>query len=361
MRLLGDENLACATRLFSPLGELRLLPGRRIAREDVTHCDALLLRSVTKVTAELIRNSGLRFVGTATIGTDHIDLQALRDAGIVFAAAPGCNAEAVADYVLSAVAHWCEAKSRRLELLRIGLIGCGHVGQAVERRFSALGCEVLVYDPPRAQRGELASIRFANLFDCDVVSLHVPLSQHGPHATRGMIAQRELQQMQAGQCLINAARGGVIDEKALKARLAQPDAPDAILDTWENEPEIDAELLARCFLATPHIAGYSEQGRIRGSWMIYQALCRFTGRPVEQTLTELLPPCQAMPSSLHTLEQALKTAYNIVEDDRKLRELVKCPGGFDRLRRYYPMRREFSSLQITSADPSIKAAGFTAL
>ncbi|MDZ7828989.1 MAG: 4-phosphoerythronate dehydrogenase [Halofilum sp. (in: g-proteobacteria)] len=278
MRVVADENLAAAKTALGSFGEVVLRPGREIGPADVADADALLVRSVTRVNERLLRDSPVRFVGSATIGIDHVDTAWLSERGIAFAHAPGCNAVAVADWVVAVLAALRAQGRHAFGSGTVGLIGAGNVGGRVRARLEALGYRVQVCDPPRAaHEGPAGFVDLDTALANDVVTLHVPLTADGEHPTAGLVDAAALARIPAGGILLNAARGGVVDEDALASRL--DDGPDlqAVLDTWAGEPEIDADLLARVALGTPHIAGYSLEGRLRGTAMVVAAAAEFFG------------------------------------------------------------------------------------
>ena len=364
-RLLADENMSGLGPLFAGLGELRTKPGRAIGPADLAGVDALLIRSVTRVDAGLIAESPLSFVGSATIGVDHVDQPALAARGIAFASAPGCNADAVGDYVLSAIAAWCQQQGRDdWRQLKVGVIGRGHVGGSLQRRLSALGVEVRACDPPLAARGVAGLVDLEAVLASDVISLHVPLTRSGQWPSAGLIGADELATLAQGQLLINTSRGGVVDESALKQRLDQPRPPAVVIDTWENEPLPDSELVNRVWLATPHIAGYSREGRLRGSWMIATALAKHLGRPVPVDLEQVLPPRLRRKAKPKNLVECILAGYDVRHDDAAFRRLAgdaaeASGAGFDRLRRDYPMRAEFSRIRFADLPAGAQAAGFS--
>lgn len=357
MHIVADENLPLLSEFFQDLGEITALSGREICAQDVAHADVLLLRSVTNVNAELLANSKVRFVGTATIGQDHIDLDYLQANNIRFARAPGCNAHAVGDYVLSALSVLADAQGREMTALTVGIVGVGSVGFALRQRLEAMGLTVLACDPFKdAQEvGELVSLD--SVLSADVVSLHTPITTTGKAPTHHLINAERLAHMQPDACLINSGRGAVVDNQALLQHLQKNPQFKVVLDVWENEPTPNIDLLAHCFLATPHIAGYSLDGKMRGSEMVYQQLCEFLGLPKRLKLPQFLPEAgikridftDQIP--LHqALRTALRAAYEIRVDDGLMRAhflRANTSGGlFDKLRRHYPLRRDTSQLRI---------------
>ena len=277
MKIIADENMPNVEALFSHLGTVELVNGRNLTHEQVKDADILLVRSVTKVTQALLAGSSVRFVGSATIGVDHIDLEYLAQANIAFSSAPGCNAEAVADYVFSALSHLYMTKKLPWLKRKIGVVGYGNVGKTVYQRFAQMGCEVCVYDPFKVpDQGDVNFVSLAEILTCDVISLHAPLTTSGSYPTKDMLGAEELSQLSSGVAIISAGRGGVINESALIERHKQLQGDmHLVLDVWDGEPLINQELAAIVDIATPHIAGYSKQGREKGTWMVYLALCEY--------------------------------------------------------------------------------------
>lgn len=293
MLIVADENIPLLDSFFGEIGEIRRVSGRTMTASDVRDAEVLLVRSVTRVGPELLEGSKVRFVGTATIGTDHVDEEWLARNGIRFSAAPGCNANSVAEYVLSVLSVHAERRGLAdWTRLSVGIVGVGNVGSELSRKLDRLGFDVRLCDPPRAELEDEADTSFVSLEEamtCDVVTLHTPLTRNQPHATYHMVGAAELEGLSADQLLINAGRGEVIDTQALKARLSQTSAPVVALDVWESEPAIDPELVQQVWLATPHIAGYSLEGKVQGTEMIYRALSRYLGFPVRKQAGQFLP------------------------------------------------------------------------
>jgi erythronate-4-phosphate dehydrogenase len=313
----------------------------------------LLVRSVTRVDRELLDNTAVRFVGTATIGTDHVDAGYLNDRGIAFTSAPGSNAQSVAEYVACAIVHVFQGDSTRLSGKTLGIVGRGNVGSRVLRIGHALGMRCLVNDPPLQQ--SIGGKGFAPLeevtAEADIVTLHVPLTRSGDYPTVNMIDEGFIGKMKPSAMLINTSRGGVVDEKALCSLRTRLGA--VVLDVWENEPAIDFKTLAEADIATPHIAGYSYDGKVRGARMLFDAAAAF----LKSTITwgEAVSETEAMEKTIDVREAqrpllfALEAAYPIMEDDARLRKIVdqKDPGAyFDELRKKYPTRLEFEHFTI---------------
>ncbi len=368
MQIVVDENLSLTDYFFSAFGEVTAYAGRGIRAENLSHADALLVRSVTKVTPQLLHDAAhlnpthqsIGFVGSATIGTDHLDVDGLRAMGVVVANAPGCNAQAVAEYVVTAILTLQPERALSAEFT-LGIIGLGNVGSRLTRLAQRLGWRVVGVDP-FIQRTDIEQVTLAEMLpQVDVVSIHVPLTQHIAEATFHLIDAQALALMKSDTMLINTARGPVVDEAALMAdfaRAALHNRPirTVVLDVFEHEPRISDALLRNLAIATPHIAGYTLEGKARGTEMIYQAFCQWQGIESSLTLDGMLPfmpeifdPAQSL---LEQLPRLLPQIYNMYTDDAALRACLKQdddgqafidPVDFDRLRRDYPLRREWSS------------------
>lgn len=380
MLIVADENIPLLDSFFGDIGDIRRVNGRNLSRDQVQDADILLVRSVTRVDQALLEGSRVRFVGTATIGTDHIDQAWLDARGIGFAAAPGCNAASVAEYVLSILSLYAERRGiEDWSTLSVGIVGVGNVGAELARMLQRLNFTVKLCDPPRQESEPEQAEEFvplAEVLECDVVTLHTPLTRQGAHATNHMLSEKELALVGPDQLLINAGRGEVIDGEALLARLSQPDAPTVALDVWEQEPRISPDLVEKVWLATPHIAGYSLEGKVQGTEMVYQALCRYLGLPVRKKSGQFLPePALSKVSFTSSVDEdeavqvALRACYDPRRDDARLRLTMSgAPDeraqAFDRLRRDYPVRRECSSLKVQlkgsskSIQDRFKAIGF---
>lgn len=358
MLIVADENMPLVDVLFSPLGEVVRKPGRQLGAADVRKADALLVRSVTRVTREMLAGSRVRFVGTATIGTDHIDLAATQALGITLASAPGCNARAVAEYVLTCLYMLADEQGWAPHSRTVGVVGLGNVGRQVAGLLMAAGFQVTGCDPLLAQ-SPVSGVELRPLDelirDCDVLALHTPLTRTGPHSTFHLLNDERLQRLRPDQILLNAGRGEVIDNAALLSRLSTGDAPTVILDVWEGEPRVMPALLEKVRLGSPHVAGYSQEGKWRGTAMVHEAYCRFAGITPVITLSSLdLPkgPVLECPQA-NTLSSLLAhltgQLCDVARDDAALRASLADPDpalAFDRLRRDYPPRFEFSSCTI---------------
>ncbi|QIZ62211.1 4-phosphoerythronate dehydrogenase [Acinetobacter indicus] len=349
MKIIADENLAFTDYFFAEFGEISHRPGRTLTAQDLHDTEALLVRSVTRVNAELIQHSKLRFVGSATIGTDHLDIAALEQQQIRWSNAAGCNAQAVAEYVITALLHVRPALLEAGQQFCLGIIGLGNVGSRLAVMAELLGWKVVAYDP-LVQRESVQQLALADvLAQADAISIHVPLTKTGPYPTYHLFNAETLAQMKPDAILINSARGPVVAEQALMADIQQTGRA-VVLDVFEHEPEISAELLHLVTLVTPHIAGYSLEGKARGTQMIYAAFCEVFGQMAHKRFESQLPPCSDYFSGQPlkaALQQHLPQMYDIAADDAKLRACLKDgkvdQQAFDHLRKTYPLRREWAA------------------
>ncbi|MHC8315200.1 4-phosphoerythronate dehydrogenase PdxB [Pseudomonas sp. LB3P31] len=373
MLIVADENIPLLDAFFESFGEIRRVPGRSIDRATVAEADVLLVRSVTNVNRALLEGSKVRFVGTCTIGTDHLDLDYFQQAGITWSSAPGCNARGVVDYVLGSLLTLAEIEGADLKQRTYGVVGAGEVGGRLVKVLQGLGWKVLVCDPPRqaVEGGEFVS--FEQIIEqCDVISLHTPLKKHGAQSTWHLFDKNRLNQLKPGTWLINASRGPVVDNAALRNVLLEREDLQAVLDVWEGEPEVDVALADLCVLATPHIAGYSLDGKQRGTAQIYQAYCAFLGQPAEVQLSDLLPApwlaqvtLNAQTDPAWALAMLCRGVYDPRRDDADFRRsLVGSVGeqraAFDLLRKHYPLRREIDGLQVRIEGESVELRGIVA-
>jgi erythronate-4-phosphate dehydrogenase len=359
MRIVADENIPLLDAFFQGFGEIRRYPGRTLDRAAVADADILLVRSVTKVTRELLEGTPVRFVGTCTIGTDHLDLEYFEEAGIQWSSAPGCNARGVVDYVLGSLLTLAEIEGADLAQRTYGVVGAGQVGGRLIKVLQGLGWNVLVCDPPRqaAEGGDYVSLDEI-VARCDVISLHTPLEKSGDSPTWHLFDRSRLQQLKQGAWLINAARGPIVDNLALRDVLLEREDLQAVLDVWEHEPQVDAELADLCVIGTPHIAGYSLDGRQRGTAQIYQALCDHLGQPASIRLEDLLPSqwlaqvtLDAETDPVWALNMLCRGVYDPRRDDADFRrslhpDATQQKQAFDALRKHYPPRREIEGLRV---------------
>lgn len=366
LRLVADENMpgveACCARLGRHVEVVRR-PGRSLSAADVAAADILLVRSITRVDAALLAGSPVRFVGTATIGTDHLDIPWLEAQGIAWASAPGCNARAVGEWVLNVLVQLAAEQGVTLAGRTLGIIGLGHVGRQVAQLVRLLGIDVIACDPflaPPDLPPALADVPLLALDEllaqADMVTVHTPLTRSGPHPSHHLLDAGRLASLRPGAWLINAARGPVVANAALKAVLARGGLT-AVLDVWEGEPDLDVDLLALVRHGSPHIAGHSLEGKWRGTWQIMLAASVALGLDLHGELSDILPDegglSLTLPASAAAPEARLATLLRAViplaEDDARLRAARQEPdpaAAFDRLRKNYPMRREFPAHHV---------------
>ena len=382
MKIYFDENMPFAKEFFSEIchvhignddsldgeqGELIPFSGRTLTAEQVADADVLLVRSITQVNEKLLHlNDKISFVGSATIGTDHIDLSYLAKRNIRFHSAPGCNAISVAEYVLSALVVLAERYLLNLSSLTVGIVGGGNTGTRLSEKLTALGITHKICDPllEKQQKEKQAEdtickpvdtrnyVSLTEILACDVISLHVPKIVGGDHPTDKLINADNLALLREDQILISACRGDVIDNHALLALKESGHALKVVLDVWQGEPEVLEALIPYTEIATAHIAGYSLEGKARGSEMLYQALCQQLEITPKYQLKNFLPPA-SIPSveinqdfSQILLSQLVKMVYDVRRDDAIFRQQLSVQG-FDSLRKNYPVRREFSAVTVT--------------
>lgn len=362
MRFLIDENLPAVNTLFATCnGEqqhLSFFSGRNISAAQLAAAEVLLLRSVTVVDNTLLDQApDLKFVGTATIGTDHIDTFALAERDIGFANAASCNAIAVGEYVLSAALLVAERAKIDWRGKRGLIVGAGNTGMQVAQRLTALGMQIAFIDPPLQRAGvALAYSDWSELATFDFVSCHVPLTKTGNDSTWHLLDEAKIANLKAGVTLVNASRGAVVANQPLRQRMQQRADMHLVLDVWEEEPNVDADLVNLVAIATPHIAGHSIEGKIRGSFLLYKALYRYfnwTSAPIDEHT--VLPPALSNTKYIsHSLTQAdisqlVHGVYNISEDDRLFRKHGLTAVGFDQLRKEYRLRRELSAQRVSGS------------
>ena len=369
MKLVIDANIPAADACFGTLGTLTRVPGREINAAHLHAADALIVRSITQVNDTLLADSSVRFIGTCTIGTDHIDHSALAQRDIAFASAPGCNAEAVVDYVLSSLLTLAERDGWQLSERTVGIVGVGNVGSRLQARLTAMGVATLACDPPRAAAEDTQVFHSldALIERCDVFCLHTPLTRQGPNATYQLLNAQRIEELAPGSVLLNAGRGDCVDGLALRSRLAGKGDISAIVDVWEEEPDIDAGLRDLVSLATPHIAGHSLDGKLRGTWMIEQALARHCSQPRDLTFVDICPPPalawlhlqQALPPE-DALRLCMRAVYDVRRDHDALQRQTLQQGmrkGFDDCRANYPLRREFATLNVQLSGQAVELEG----
>ncbi|GAB5533797.1 MAG: 4-phosphoerythronate dehydrogenase PdxB [Rubricoccaceae bacterium] len=376
LRLVADANIPAALEAFSGFGEARLLPGREIERRHLVDADVLLVRSVTRVDAALLEGTPIRFVGTATAGTDHVDADALRQLGVAFASAPGSNATSVVEYVIAALLALASDRGVGLAGRTLGVIGAGQVGSRLIPRARALGLHVVASDPPLDASRGLADVVLVELAEvlhrADILTLHTPLStpETSAHPTLGMIDAEALQTIRPGAWLVNAARGRVVDGIALAEALGRRQLGAAVLDVWPKEPDPDPELVERVALGTPHIAGYSFDGKLAGTRQLEAALRAWVedpplpwdASPWLEPPSPLVVTAPAAPADASDpvqqaawLHAVARQAYDVRADDARFRSALRDAddraSAFTTLRKTYPVRREWSNYSIQGVIP----------
>jgi erythronate-4-phosphate dehydrogenase len=363
MKIVADENIALVKECFSSIGDVQVLSGRKITPDIIADADCLLVRSITPVNEKLLSRSKVKFVATATIGFEHVDVDYLKNRKIGFASAPGSNANSVADYIVAALLSVGKKHKITLEGKSIGVVGVGNVGGKVAKKCAALGMKVLLNDPPLfRQTGNPKYRPLPELFDSDFITLHTPLTFEGIDKTFHLADEKFFASLRPGCVFTNTARGAVHDTVALKNAIKSDKLGAVILDVWENEPNIDCELLRLVDISTPHIAGYSLDGKIAGMIMIYNAACEYFGWKPKCKIEDFLPPPivpqitidKIGPDLQATLRETVQQVYPINRDDFNTREIAMVEPGkrgrfFDDLRKNYPVRREFQNTQIILA------------
>lgn len=357
MKIIADENMPNVEALFSGLGDVTLVSGRDLTNDMLEGADVLLVRSVTKVNEALLSGTSIKYVGSATIGTDHVDKNYLVSKGIGFNSAPGCNAEAVADYVFSSLAHLYLNKGLDWLKASIGVIGQGNVGKCVAGRFAALGCDVSVYDPfVTSDIKGVRNVDLAELLRSDIVCLHAPLTHVGDHPSFDMVGSKQVASLRAGQTIISAGRGGVINEEALVQRFKELKGNlNLVFDVWHQEPAPNMVLAGLCDLATPHIAGYSKQGREKGTWQIYKSMCKHFGLTVKSDYAQAVSQgsigiiqLSKELSRIESLSRAMLSMYDPSRDSVRFLRVMHSDQEkpFDWLRKHYVERDEFNTCVI---------------
>lgn len=372
MKIVADNKIPYLKGVLEPYAEVAYKPGAEISNGDVRDADALIVRTRTKCDEQLLEGSSVKFIATATIGFDHIDQEYCRKRNITWTNAPGCNASSVQQYIASVLATLGTSMSSIPEKPAIGIIGVGNVGSKVEKLARILDMDVLLNDPPRERaEGGTQWCTFRKIQEnADIISFHVPLIAEGQDKTFHMADREVLDRLHPNTIVINTSRGEVVDNTALKQAVNNGQIKTAILDVWENEPEIDLELLNLVELGTPHIAGYSRDGKANGTAQSVRALSRFFGLGLNDWYPGNIEPPQNPVIQLNDQDirpreavyHAIKTTYDVVEDDNRIR---RNPEEFEKQRGNYPVRREFNAYTLSSNSylsdntrQKLKALGF---
>lgn len=357
IRIIADDKIPFLKGVLEPYAKVTYLPGNQINKNSISGTDALLVRTRTRCNHELLSGTPVKFIGTATIGFDHIDTEYCEKNGIKWTNAPGCNSSSVQQYIASALLRISGETGFSLKDKTLGIIGVGNVGSKVQNLATALGMNVILNDPPRArkERKKIFSSLDHLLNESDIITLHVPLNLDGQDKTYHLFNSETIGRFKKGSWFINSSRGEVVETEALKDALGSEKLAGAVIDVWEWEPEIDIPLMHMSFIATPHIAGYSADGKANGVSMIVKDLCESFDIPLGDWYPSEIP---APPESVLTIdcngkstEEILRRAifhtYNIIEDDIRLRF---DPTRFEKERENYPVRREFSCYTIDLKD-----------
>ena len=366
LKIVADENIPALEHYFSPLGTVHTYAGRSLSRRDVEDADVLLVRSVTSVNSDLLAGSAVRFVGSTTIGVDHLDTHYMDSHSIVWRNAPGSNARSVVEYMISVFCALQLLDPLLKAQKRVGIIGMGMVGGSLYQQLSALGIQCRGYDPLISPDRWPVMTDLSSVLDCDVICLHTPLTNDGPAPSHHLIDATVLERLKPGSVLINAGRGAVVDNAALLARLQRDNCVMAVLDVWENEPKINVRLLDKLAIVTPHIAGYSYDGKLAGTRQLAQACRQWlgvdaladAGGGTREPLSLDRPPSG---TTADQISQCVLAAYNVMHDDRRMRNLVgstEIGSAFDCLRKHYPRRREFAHYRVEDSDVTSDTADY---
>lgn len=361
-----DDAVPLAQEMFSSLGKVTCIPGKKIQAKHLEKADALIVRSRTEVNQSLIEKSPVQFIGSTVVGLDHIDQPLLKEKEISFYSAQSCNANSVAEYVITCIINYAEQKQMPLEEKTLGIIGVGNVGKQVQKKAIALGLSVLANDPPRQEIEKHA--QFVNLetaLTADIITFHTPLNLSGPYPTHHLLNRHNINQVNKQALIINAARGGIIDENAWISYANQNPNLTSIIDCWENEPNINPKLHAIANIATPHIAGHALEAKIKGSLMVYKTLCLFWKQPETNDWQHHLPK---MPNTIqlnssssiqHDIYRVLAKCYQPLNDHKAIN--LTNNTDFETYRRHYPIRREWSEYPVKTTNNLLLKKKLTSL
>jgi erythronate-4-phosphate dehydrogenase len=357
MKIVADDKIPFLKGVLEPYADIVYFQGKEITRKILMNADALLIRTRTKCTEDLLMGTPVKFIGTATIGFDHIDIEYCRKKNIFWTNAPGCNSSSVQQYIAAALLKMASEFRFDLTGKTLGIVGVGNVGSKVEKFARIIGMNVLMNDPPRArfEAGKDFVSLGTILYESDIVTLHVPLNFVGEDRTYHLFNSHTFKKMKKNSWFINASRGEVVETTALKKALDSGKFGGAILDVWENEPDIDLELMSKTFLATPHIAGYSTDGKANGTSIVINALCKHFNLPLKEWYPGDVPKPEKPLITINCkghgdediIREAVSQTYNIDEDNIKLRF---NPADFEKQRGDYRIRREFSAFTVNQID-----------
>ncbi|MCR4824739.1 MAG: 4-phosphoerythronate dehydrogenase PdxB [Bacteroidales bacterium] len=354
MKIVCDDKIPFLRGVLEPFAEVVYLPGKQTTPDVVRDADAIITRTRTKCKAELLEGSRVKVIATATIGFDHIDTAWCESHGILWRNAPGCNSWSVKQYIASVLVSLARRHGLDLSAMTLGVVGVGNVGSKVAEVASLLGMKVLLNDPPRARaEGPAGFVSLDELMErSDIVTLHVPLTREGEDATWHLFDAARIGRLRKDQFLFNSSRGPVVDNAALKAALKAGSLRGAVLDVWENEPDIDRELMGLLEYSTPHIAGYSADGKANGTTMSVRTVASVLGLPLTAWTASGVPaPAQPLSfcidaagkSDAQVLSEAILHTYDVQRDTDALRA---APDQFEKLRGDYPVRREPTAFSL---------------
>ena len=365
LNILAGENIPYLKEAVEGLGTMTISPGRAITSADLQDTQILLIRSITPVDEKLLRGTPVEFVGSASAGIDHMNIAYLQSRNIKFASASGSNANSVAEYVMVALLLLAKQRNFELKGKTIGIVGVGNVGKLVKAKAEALGMHPILHDPPLAETSQIDHRSLEETLNCDVVTLHTPLTTDGPYPTYHLLNEQTFKWLKPSTIFINAARGEVVDSFALLDAITHQRIGPTIIDVWEHEPDINWDLFQVATLGTPHIAGHSLDGKANGTFMIYAALCKHLRiepiwNPARSLPSPTLPIIDVANSSQSDQEQVreiIRKIYDIESDYQRMKELLllssdKRPAQFDALRKNYPVRREFHHSKMSFIHPN---------
>lgn len=380
--IVADANMPLVAEYFGTLGHVRRLTGTDMTPDSIKNADIMLVRSTVRIDAQLLKRSRVKFVGTATSGFDHVDTDYLRQKKIGFAYAPGSNANSVAEYIVAALLTISEKYHFSLRGKTVGVIGVGHVGSRVATLLQTLDMHVLQNDPPRAEKTKSTLfVSLDDLMSCDVITLHTPLTTGGAYPTYHLFDALRFEKLNSVCVFINTSRGAVVETGALKQAIRSGKISHAVLDVWEHEPNIDHELIDMVDVATPHIAGYSFDGKVKGTQMLYDAVCDFFNVSRHQHDATVIQQIQDgheayfdfehHHASHASLSKLVRSCYDIQKDDVSLRKMLEMAEGeqgdyFRQLRKNYAVRPEFFHTNVTNVthketQAKLRALGFKVL
>jgi erythronate-4-phosphate dehydrogenase len=353
MKVVADHKIPFLKGVLEPFADVVYLPGNEITKEHLKDADALLTRTRTKCNEQLLSGTKVKFIASATIGFDHIDTTWCEKNGITWTNAPGCNSGSVYQYVASVLVNLSKKHNFKFSDRSLGIIGVGNVGRKIVKLGEWLGMRVLLNDPPRARKeGPCGYVSLEGILrECDIITCHVPLNMEGEDKTYHIVNEELLKKIHPNTILLNCSRGEVLDGNALKSALMEKRIAAAVLDVWENEPDIDKELVDLLDIVTPHIAGYSSDGKANGTSMSVQFLSKFFNLPLTRWFAENVPLPEKIDVKIdckgktvqEIVSQAILFTYEVMEDNYRLRS---SPDTFEKQRGSYPLRREFHAYEV---------------